>query len=66
MRIAAQLFQAANLGVLSAEISQEIADGAVVVTSGVRTERSGEGLERAHEQRRQRMLERRTARRFMT
>ena len=55
----AQLVQALHLRMISTEIAQEIACGPTVVTSGVGTECHGEGIDRAVEDRNQRMLQRR-------
>lgn len=61
VRIATQLLEAGNVGVLSTEIDDEAAQGDVVVALGGRTERGGEGLDGARKGRRQWMLERRAA-----
>lgn len=61
MGIAAQLFEAGNLGVIGAEIDKEAAHRDAVVAFGGRAERRGEGLNSAGEGRSQRVLERRMA-----
>ena len=61
-----QLVQALHLRMISAEIAQEIAGGPTVVTSRVGTERNREGIDRAVEQRSQRMLERRAVQEAVT
>jgi len=58
----AQLVQGVHRGVSGAEIAQEVADGAAVVTSGVGAERRAEGIDRAVEDRSQRMMERQASR----
>ena len=51
VRIAAQLIERADLGMLVAEIDQEAADGATVLTGRVRTERGcGQGFDGSLEQ----------------
>jgi len=59
---AAQLVQALHLRMICTEIAQEIADRAAVMTSRLGTERNTEGIDRAIEDRSQRMLERRASR----
>ena len=56
------MVQALHLRMISAEIAQEIADRAVVMTSRLGTECYAEGIDRAVEDRSQRMLERRASR----
>jgi len=55
------LVQRVHLGVIGAEIGQEVAAGSAVVTSRVRIERGAEGVDSAVEDRSQRMLERRAS-----
>jgi hypothetical protein len=58
----AQLVQALHLRMISAEIAQEIVGGPTVVASRVGTECYAEGIDRAIEDRSQRMLEPRASR----
>ena len=62
VRFTAQLVQALHLRMISAEIAQEVAGGPTVVTSRVGTECHAEGIDRAIEDRSQRMLKRRASR----
>ena len=57
MGLTAQLVQGVHLGVMGAEIAEEVADGAAVVTSSVGAERRTEGIDRAIEERSQGMRE---------
>ena len=57
--IAAQLIERAHLGMNGSEVSQELADGAAVVTSRVRMERGAQGIDGAVQDRSQRMGKRR-------
>jgi cysteine synthase len=57
MGLTAQLVQGVHLRVMGAEIAEEVADGAAVVTSSVGTERRTEGINRAIEERSQEMRE---------
>ena len=61
VRIAAQLIETSNLGMLCAEIDEEVAHRAVVITGGGGSECGAQRLDRAREGRRQGMLERRAA-----
>ncbi|MGH9400757.1 MAG: hypothetical protein ACRD2P_01470 [Terriglobia bacterium] len=58
MGLTAQLVQGVHLGVIGAEMTQKVADGPAVMTSGVGTERSAEGIDSALEDRSQTMGER--------
>ncbi len=51
-----------DLGMMGAEIGQEVAGGPAVVTSGIGIERGAEGIDGAVEGRGQRMLKRRPSR----
>jgi hypothetical protein len=57
MGFTAQLVQGVHLGVMGAEIAEEVADGAAVVTSSAGAERNTEGINRAIEERSQGMRE---------
>ena len=62
VRIAAQLIERAYLGMSGCEVSQELADGAAVVTNRLRIQRGTEGVDGAVQDRSQRMGERRASR----
>jgi len=57
MRIASQLFQAADLAVLLAQVTQKTPEGSAIGFKRCGTERSGEGFGRTLEQRLQRMAD---------
>ena len=57
MGLTAQWVQGVHLGVMGAEIAQEVADGAAVVTRSAEAERRSEGIDRAIEERSQGMRE---------
>jgi hypothetical protein len=57
MRITPQLFQAADLVVLSAQVTEKTPEGSVIGTDGSVAKRGGEGLGRTLEQRFQGMAE---------
>jgi hypothetical protein len=57
MGLTAQLVQGVHLGVMGAEIAEEVADGAAVVTRSTGAERRTEGINRAIEERSQGMRE---------
>jgi hypothetical protein len=56
MRFTAQLVQALHCGMSSAEIAQEVANSPTIVASRFGTERHAEGIDRAVEERNQRIL----------
>jgi hypothetical protein len=58
MRIASQLFQAADLAVLRAQVTQKTAEGSAIGFERCGAERSSEGFGRTLEQRLQRMADR--------
>ena len=57
-----QLVEALHLRMIGAEIAEEVAGSSAVVTSGFGTEPRAERIDRAIEDRSQRMLERRASR----
>jgi hypothetical protein len=57
MGFTVQLVQGVHLGVMGAEIAEEVADGVVVVTRSAGAERRTEGIDRAIEERSQGMRE---------
>ena len=59
--IAAQLIERAHLRMNGSEVGQELADGAAVVTSGVRIQRGAEGIDSAVQDGSQRMRQRRAS-----
>ena len=59
--ITAQLMETANFGIVGAEIGQEVACGATVVTNRVRVKCGADGVNRTSEPLGQRMLKRRAA-----
>ena len=62
VRLTMQLVEALHLRMIGAEIAQEIASRPVVLTNGRGAECHAEGIDRAIEDRSQRMLERRASR----
>jgi hypothetical protein len=60
--LTAQLLEGVHLGMIGAQIVQEVAGGPTVVTSSVGMERSAEGIDSLVEDRGQPMLERRASR----
>jgi hypothetical protein len=58
MGFTAQLVQGVDLGVMGAEIAEELADGAAVVIRSAGAERRTEGIDGAIEERSQGMRER--------
>src|SRR5258708_40175810 len=62
VRLTMQLVEALHLRMIGAEIAQEVAGRPAVLTSGLGTECHAEGIDRAVEDRSQRMLERRPSR----
>jgi hypothetical protein len=61
VRLAAELIQAVDLGMIDSEIAEEFAHRPAVVTSGIRTKCDAEGIDRTLEDLSQRMLQWKTA-----